>query len=304
MNSKLRVLLSTYDGEEYLDQQLFSLTNQTYKDFKILARDDNSNDKTMEILNSYNVEVIHTNENIGPKNSFSILLNNALQTNNDYFMFCDQDDVWKNDKIEKTMQKMQEMEKKFPGKPILIHTDLEVVDKNLNNINPSMWHYAYLKPELNSLNRLLMQNTITGCTIMINKRLTQLALPVPNEAIMHDWWLGLVASQFGKIAYLDESTIKYRQHSSNSIGVKGFNFISIFLKFYKNELHLKHLQVVKQAKAFLNTYKNKLDSSTIQMLEDFATISQKSFLEKRKILLKHRLLKQGVLRNFGLLLKI
>jgi len=308
--NKVSILISTYNGAEHLKEQVDSLYTQTYSTIEIIARDDGSSDATMSILKSYNIKMLDIKENLGAKRSFGELLNYAVaNSDSDYFMFCDQDDVWKNDKIEKTILKMQEMEKELPKEPILIHTDLEVVDENLNNMDTSMWHYEYLNPELNSFNRLLMQNTITGCTVMVNKRLAQLALPIPNEVIMHDWWLGLVASKFGRIGYLDEATIKYRQHNSNSIGAKGFSYSLILLKFYtifcKNELHIKHLHVkVKQAEAFLDAYKDNLDINTIEMLEDYVSIEQKSFWGKRVILTRYKLLKQGFLRNLGLLLKI
>ena len=172
-----------------------------------------------------------------------------------------------------------------------------------------MWNYEYIKPELNTLNRLLIQNTITGCTVMINKKLAEVSLPIPDECIMHDWWIGLVASRFGKIDYVSDSTIQYRQHTGNSIGAKGFSYVNILKKgfsiFLNRNLYIKHLAVnIKQARAFLAIYKERLDNDTIEMLEDFIMIENKSFWQKRKILLKHKLLKHGFIRNVGLFLKI
>jgi hypothetical protein len=136
---------------------------------------------------------------------------------------------------------------------------------------------------------------------MVNRKLAELALLMPNEAIVHDWWIGLVASQFGKIAYLNESTIQYRQHIANTIGAKGYSIKSIYTKMFEKDVLENN---IKQAKAFLEIFRDKLDKSTIEMLEDFLTIESKSFWQKRKILLKHKLLKQGFVRNMGLLLKI
>lgn len=306
---KINVLLSTYNGNGYLKQQLASLQNQTYKNFNIIARDDGSIDNSLGILNSSNMEVIVSNKNLGSSNSFSALLEYSLKSDSEYFMFCDQDDVWKEEKIEKTLIKMKELESKFGDIPLLVHTDLEVVDEDLRTIDKSFWHFEQINPNMNAFNRLLMQNTITGCTLMINKKLAELAMPIPSDAIMHDWWLGLVASKFGKIGFVDEPLIKYRQHSANSIGAKGFNYLTVLVKFYKifykNELYLKHLKInIEQAKAFLEIYRDDLDESSVAMLEEFVAIESKSFWQKRKILLKHKLLKQGFIRNVGLLLKI
>ena len=136
---------------------------------------------------------------------------------------------------------------------------------------------------------------------MINRKLAQKCLPIPNDAIMHDWWIGLVATQFGKIGYLNESTIKYRQHTSNTIGAKGFD-TTFVLKSISKKVSLGGN--ISQANAFLKKFRNELDYKTIKMLEDFTALEQKSWWQKRTILLKYKLLKQGFIRNAGLFLKI
>jgi len=299
---QINILLSTYNGERYLKEQLDSLFYQTYKNIKIIVRDDGSTDKTLEILKAYDVYLLEPHENIGPKKSFSSLLEYVLQnTDSNYFMFCDQDDVWEKDKIEKTLAKMQELEFQYEDTPLLVHTDLKVVDEELKLIQNSFWKHEYINPSINSFNRLLMQNTITGCTVMINRKLAELCLPVPDGAIMHDWWIGLVASKFGKIGFINNGTILYRQHASNSIGAKGFRLMYIIEKFLKSD----NLSVnILQAKAFLDIYRDILDEGTIEILEEFSALESQSFWQKRKILLKYKLLKQGLIRNLGLLLKI
>ena len=228
--SKIVILLSTYNGGRYLKEQLNSIFSQSYKDFEIIARDDGSSDETINILKSYNIKILDTDKNLGAKLSFSTLLNYAVRnTDAEYFMFCDQDDIWKTDKIEKTIAKMKELEKTNSDLPLLVHTDLEVVDEKLNVLNKSFWKYEKRDPSLNSINRLIMQSTVTGCTMMINRKLAEMSFPVSENSIMHDWWISMVASSFGKIAYLEESTISYRQHSSNDTGSKKFG-LSLILK--------------------------------------------------------------------------
>ena len=142
MNHKIVILLATYNGEKYIKEQLDSILLQTYSNIEVIARDDMSNDKTLEILKSYNINIVKSIENLGVKKSFSELLNYASRnSNSDYFMFCDQDDIWEKRKIELTLRKMLEMEKKSPSIPILVHTDLNVVDSCLNIIDNSMWTY-------------------------------------------------------------------------------------------------------------------------------------------------------------------
>jgi len=296
------ILLSTYNGEKYLKEQLDSLYKQTYKNIKIIVRDDGSTDKTLDILQSYDVCLLKSNGNIGVKRSFSLLLEYAIEnTNADYFMFCDQDDVWKEDKVEKTLAKMEELEQQCKNIPILVHTDLVLVNEKLEVIHPSFWEHEYIIPGINSFNRLLMQNTITGCTVMINRKLAQFSLPISEEIIMHDWWIGLVASKFGKIDFVKNPLILYRQHANNSIGAQTFTLEHIVNKIFEKDIMSKNII---QAKAFLNQYRDRLDKDTIAILEEFTDIESKSFLQKRTIFLKYKLLKQGFLRNIGLLVKI
>lgn len=302
MNFKVSILLSTYNGEKYLKNQLDSLLLQTYKNIEIIVRDDGSRDDTLEILKSYDTILLETNQNLGAIGSFSELLNYAVEYSDaNYFMFCDQDDVWNHDKVEKTLKKIKDMEKKFGNIPLLVHTDLEVVDEELTTINSSFMNFQNIDALKNRFSNLLLQNTITGCTTMINRKLANKSLPISSNVIMHDWWIGLVASRFGKIGYIDEVTIKYRQHGKNTVGAKGFDILFIVKSIFK-KISLENN--ISQSKAFLEKFKEELDENAIKMLEKFTTLNQKNWFEKRIVLLKYKLLKQGFIRNLGLFLKI
>ena len=301
-NNSVYILLSTYNGERYLKEQLDSLYNQTYKKFKIIVRDDNSTDNTFEILKSYDVKIIPSENNLGAKKSFATLLEYALtNTDAEYFMFCDQDDIWETGKIEKTVKKMKELKKRYENIPLLVHSDLKVVDEKLTILNNSFWDYEKINPLINNFHNLLMQNTITGCTMMINRRLAELASPIPNDSVMHDAWLGLVVSCFGKIGIVNEQTIQYRQHSTNSVGTNGVGIQYIVDKILQKDILQKNIL---QAKVFLDIYRNDLDAPAINMLEEFSSIQTKSFFTRRKILLKYKLFKQGLIRNIGMMVKI
>ena len=275
---------------------------QTYENIEVIGRDDGSSDNTLDILEDNSIKIIKSDKNIKTKNSFSELLQYAVQnTSGEYFMFCDQDDVWEKDKVKKTLSKMQEMEKLFGNIPLLVHTDLEIVDEQLNMMNSSFMNFQKINPIKNKFHNLLMQNTITGCTVMINRQLAQKSLPIPDGAIMHDWWIGLVASKFGKIGYINEATLKYRQHTNNAIGAKCFN-IYFILKSIFRKVNLSNN--ISQTKAFLEQFESNLDMKTIKMLHDFSTLEEKSWWERRAIVWKYKLLKQGFIRNTGLFLKI
>ncbi|MGA4533299.1 glycosyltransferase family 2 protein [Ectopseudomonas chengduensis] len=307
------ILLSTYNGSRFLRPQVESLYNQSHAAIKIFVRDDGSFDDTLDILESSGLNVLPENENLGAKKSFSALLNYAvLNCDADYFMFCDQDDVWFCDKVKVTLSQLQAMESIYGDIPLLVHTDLEVVDETLNVVSHSMWEYEYILPQKNKLSRLLVQNTVTGCTMMINRKLAEKCLFIPSEAIMHDWWIALAASYFGKIGYVKQSTIKYRQHARNTIGAKKFDvrhflhFLILFkCLFFRDKSCLEHLEAnLQQARAFLNYFEADLDSGTRKMLSEFACLRHKSFFQRRVTLLKYKLLRQGFIRNFSLLFRI
>lgn len=237
MNKKVYILMATYNGEKYISEQIDSLLNQTYRNWKLIIHDDNSKDKTVEIAKRYEskypnkIKVIDDNiSNGGAKENFTYLLNN-IDDDFDYIMFCDQDDVWLENKIELTLNKMIDIEKINTNKPILIHTDLKVVDEKLNIISESM--FKYQKLNLNNqknIKSISMENIITGCTMMLNKQLVLKSKDIPKEAIMHDWWIAIVTlKENGTIEFVDKATILYRQHELNTIGSKKVN-LSYYLK--------------------------------------------------------------------------
>jgi len=132
----------------------------------------------------------------------------------------------------------------------LIHTDLKVVDSALNIIADSMWKYQRLFPDVgDSLNKIMAQNVVTGCTVMINKGARAVSIPVPAEAIMYDWWIALNVCRHGKIAYVSIPSILYRQHSGNRIGAqkaRRMSIIRLLGKPYRVKLLLVHYRMLKK----------------------------------------------------------
>ncbi|MBN1970999.1 MAG: glycosyltransferase family 2 protein [Candidatus Delongbacteria bacterium] len=215
------ILLSTYNGEKFIEAQLKSIFTQTNRNFKLLIRDDNSIDNTIEILKKWKIkfpkqiEIFKGENNLGAKESFNWLLQKSEA---EYIMFCDQDDVWLDNKIGTTLLKMKEYEALYPNLPILIHTDLTVVNENLQSIKKSFLDNIFLSGRFNSLKFYLIGNNVTGCTVMINKKCLELVSFIPEKALMHDWWLALFCSLKGMIGFIDIQTILYRQHRNNKVG--------------------------------------------------------------------------------------
>ncbi|MFD3302222.1 glycosyltransferase [Aquipseudomonas alcaligenes] len=146
--NKVAVLLSTYNGSKFLRAQLESLCNQSHAPIEIFVRDDGSVDDTLNILESACLHVLPGTQNLGATKSFSVLLDYAVSNSDaDYFMFCDQDDIWFGDKVEITLAQLLTMEAAHGVIPLLVHTDLEVVDEALNRISHSMWDYEYILPQ-------------------------------------------------------------------------------------------------------------------------------------------------------------
>jgi len=303
---KIDILLSTFNGEKYIKELIDSLMKQTITDWRLLIRDDGSLDNTIKIISEYaknNPDKIvfaeDKEKHLGACQSFARILELA---DADYIMFCDQDDVWLEDKVEITFNKMQEIEREFRDKPILVHTDLKVVDQNLRIISESMWRYQKLQPERKSLNYLLVQNNVTGCTMMINKKLKELVLSIPQEAMVHDWWMALIASALGEIGIVNESTILYRQHGKNDIGAKKYS-LKYFLarNFYSKKAKELFSKVLKQSKVFQKTYDERMDESGKKIVSCFSSLIEQPIYERIRSILKYRFTKYGLLRNLGFL---
>ena len=302
---KISVCLATYNGEKFLKEQLNSIFTQNYENWQLLIHDDNSMDDTINIIKIYEKKypdkIKFIDDTIcfnSASENFSFLLE---QSNADYIMFCDQDDVWLSEKIELTLNKMLEVEKSNPNIPILIHSDLKVVNEDLTILSDSYWSYQNINPNYDTLNRLLVNNVITGCTVMINKKLADMALPIPKEAIMHDWWLGLVASAFGQIHHMDTPTILYRQHGKNDTGATPFNYKTV-LNQAKALSTIDLNKYVDQAIILLQRHYVQLTEEQKLLLTDFISIKHSTWLESKQILIKHKILKQTFIRNIGLLL--
>jgi len=131
------------------------------------------------------------------------------------------------DKLSVQMETMLRLEHEFPAMPLLVYSDMSVVDASLKMIAPSFMNYQSIQHEYNPIPILLAQNFVTGCTVMVNRKLLDIALPIPEEALMHDWWLALCAAVFGHIGFIDKPLVKYRQHGNNEVGAKHIgNFLN------------------------------------------------------------------------------
>jgi hypothetical protein len=168
---------------------------------------------------------------MGAKNSFMKMLEVA---DSKYYMFCDHDDVWLPHKVEVTLKEMKLQEQKHGNIPILVHTDLIVVDEDLNVLDQSFWNYSKIKLKyLSKFKYLVVYNCVTGCAMMINEAAKQISLPIHIDAPMHDWWIARQLSLNGLIISVNEQTILYRQHNNNCFGAHRINLYHYLKRFLK-----------------------------------------------------------------------
>lgn len=225
----IEVVLPTYNGADYLEQQLASIYDQSVRPQQVLIRDDGSTDGTLDLLIQIKyrygnwVRILPSSEgNIGCIANTNRLLQ---ATTASYIALADQDDIWFACKLERSLAMIKQLEARHGCEiPLLVHSDLKLVDANCNNLGCTYLQRQRLNPLRCGPADLALTNVVTGCSVILNRALLQRALPIPNEVAMHDWWLALVASVFGEIAFLDNPTLAYRQHGSNVLGAQGFGF--------------------------------------------------------------------------------
>lgn len=256
----VKVLLSTFNGERYIKEQINSVLNQEGVNVEIIVRDDGSSDSTIKIIESFFDDriTIYKGENLGPAKSYLDLIKNAGEA--DYYAFCDQDDVWDKDKLKLAVKKLDLIEEK---KSALYFSTYEVVDDKLN--------YLYTR-DMNFERDYTLQQTLifrapSGCLMVFNKQLRRLIqLSNPQYLRMHDFWVLLVAEAFHSVIIAEpKATMKYRQHEGNTVGT-GLTIIQRTIKIIKSIKYNKN-ERYKQASSFYNEYSKYLGNNEKRILK-------------------------------------
>ena len=284
---KVNIVLSTYNGAKFLSEQIDSIQAQTFTDWQLLIRDDDSTDKTLDIIAAYTVKderIRLINEgnrkNLGVIKSFYKLIKDDVA---DYYFFCDQDDVWLPEKL---AIMLAETTKHDANESLMVYMDLSVVDENLKVINPSMVssqsHHANT-----SLLAELTENTVTGGVAMINHALVK-RWSSSDSMIMHDWYLALLATATGKLVYIDKPGELYRQHDHNVLGART---LAKRLKKWLNPLHAvqKYWELIvtsqKQAASILN--QPDLSDENRELIEKYVALLNQTMINRIKYLKKY-----------------
>lgn len=247
----ISILMATYNGELYIEEQIQSILKQSYQNYQLIVHDDGSTDNTLNIIRKYadiykdKIKIIDDGiKTGGPRNNFFHLMG-FIDT--PYIMFCDQDDIWLPDKIKNAYDKCKEIESRESSDlPVLVFSDLIVTDEKLNVISDSLFKMQKTNSEYaKNINKLVYRNCITGCTVLFNKNALLVSKPFSNDALMHDWWLGLkVLQNNGVIGVVESTDILYRQHNENSVGAKEFTWKRIFKKNIICNIYDKYKQAV------------------------------------------------------------
>lgn len=387
----INIIMSVYNGERFLEEQIESIMGSTYSNFRLFIFDDCSTDSSFEIAQKYAKRYRHrvfayrNEENMGSTVSFLSNLkkisdkinsvkeseiansyvgksgwlrrfrnrnrkNNSLKDKafslttkaitsikngavylkgkaaglagfngkndsnvkknpkrkiHEYYMFCDQDDIWLRDKLSVTLKKLVGVERRHgKHKPAMVYTDAILVDEKLNYLSRSFYKTNHMKGKKADLGKVLMENRSIGCTCMFNQALCDLVGNDYTGIRYHDWWIALIGVAFGNIRFLKTPTVMYRQHSANQVGQKKFkDYIASRLGDMKdNRRRLEETRV--QAESFYHEYHGLLKKKQGKILRAFINLDVTTPLMRRITIVRYGFFKSGVIRNIGLLLTI
>ncbi|UOG93209.1 MAG: glycosyltransferase family 2 protein [Candidatus Thiothrix sulfatifontis] len=296
-NARVQILLSTWNGERWLPELLASLEKQTFQDWQLLIRDDGSTDQTLRILLKWQAAhpdklagLLLDGSHLGSKLSFSRLVEASTAP---CLLFCDQDDVWFPEKVELQYTALRRLEAQYgEATPLLVHSDLVVVDEERAIQAVSFWDYRAFEVAQRK-QAYLLNNVVTGCATAFNRAAAELAFPVPVYALEHDRWLALVCAWFGQIQALPHPLLLYRQHDENAIGAEPATV---------NGLSTRVDGWSQQAEVFLHRFGERLNAEDFKLVTAVAGLRYLHGWKRRQHILHHRLFKPGVLNNVALLL--
>ena len=267
MTPKIEILMATYNGETYIREQIDSIINQTYKNWVLLVRDDNSKDNTVSIIEEYEqkdsrIRLLRDKKgNLGFVRNFEELMANSLE---DFIMFSDQDDYWIENRIEKYIEIITNLSSEDMKKPLLIHSNSFICDKELNIKKEKFISNCAEDKEFDIV---FFNYIVQGSTALINRKLVNLALPFSSKVTLHDRYLHLLAEFLGKRIFLNQSLMKYRQHDNNKIGAS-YSIVKKILKkkYFNNEDRELILEI-------RNKYIENINKEKIMKIDDYLEVT-------------------------------
>ena len=262
-NKKIDILMATYNGEKYLAEQLDSIINQTYHNWNLLIRDDNSTDRTLEIIQDYQkkdnrIKLLKDNKgNLGIVKNFEELLKNS---ESEFIMFSDQDDIWIENKLDAYLKTAE----KIKTKGFLLHSDAVLFNKNKSDA--SIRTFISKKAEKKGLENTFFNYFVQGATILISKEIKNFILPFPKEAYLHDRYIHLISELFFERIFVNKALIYYRQHGDNQIGAKN-TIRELLSKRYFDERDRQLIKII------YNKYGSLLTDDKKKLIEEYFKIT-------------------------------
>ena len=312
MQAEVLILLATFNGARYLPDQLASIGRQTFTNWRLLVSDDGSSDETIAELERFRsiypdrVELLNLSPSGSAGANFFRLLRQAPAAS--YIAFCDQDDVWVDQKLERLVSACADLESAVGADmPCMVYSDLAVVSSSLRPIAQSFVREIAVDPATVSFGSTLVENSIPGCSMLINHALIEEFRRYNGELLqarMHDWWLALMAFSIGSVGFIPEQLVLYRQHSSNSAGsVKRRGFSYAFQKFFRSGRE-ETVANVRQGQLFLKAYGSRLPDDKLAQLSAFSQFDELGKVARISACLRLGILKQSTRRRVYQLIKI
>lgn len=283
-NLKIQILMSTYNGAAYIDEQIQSILNQKQVYSHLLIRDDGSTDQTVELLEQYarlypEQIKLHKGSNVGVVASFFTLLELA-EEGYDYYAFCDQDDVWMPYKLSKAGATLLQLDSQIP---LMYCSSTKMVTQDLTFLK--VWPQQPRMPL--TMHNALVENVAVGCTMVFNSRTIDLVrsyFPRNLEnVIMHDWWIYVIASAMGQVVFDENAQILYRQHGHNVLGGQSDGWMTKWIKRARRFTSGKnHYILSKQAKEFKRCFGPLLSSKQQEDIQQLLDGLDKGLLHRMK----------------------
>ncbi len=262
-NRKVSVIMSTYNGERFVAEQLNSILNQTYSNIEIIVRDDGSKDNTVNIIKEYQKKYsnikLYEGENLGFIKSFFELLK---LTESDYYAYADQDDVWIENKIELAVNLLDNLD---DSKPNMAFGNSDYYDENMKFISsgPKNKKFSFLTA--------LFACVTQGMTMTVNKKTRDMIIEnMPKSCFFHDWWTYLLCIGMGNVAYTNETVVKYRRRKENATS-EGQGYLRLLIWRIKNLLFKDGMRDIKQQMInFKDYYYYQLSDENKKILDLFS----------------------------------
>lgn len=306
------IALTAFNSERYLDAFIASLEAQSHTDWRIVVRDDGSGDSTPAKLALHSrrlgsrARLLEDGDgNLGVVAGFSRVLS---QCDAPYLMWADQDDVWLPHKVEVSLNALIRLEAESSTEtPCLVFTDLVVADAEGRPVADSFWRYERIRPERAASLAVLSRGVVTGCTVIMNRALQRIVLPIPEDAISHDWWASIMAFLCGRLGPLHEATLLYRQHGGNDLGAKERSPLGYLRRLGNSgkmvrKLHSLAERTRRQAAA---AYERAMvaaesegvvcDADRLEAVREYAEVGTRSALARRVFYLKNGIIREDPL---------